>query len=44
MRDALYEVVAFPLYALGWLAGVVTRALRWCWDVLRAGYIDGRGS
>ena len=44
MREAIHEVVAFPLYAVGWLAGLVVRALVWCRDAIIAGYIDGRAA
>ena len=42
MRGVLFEVAAFPLYAIGWLAGVTVHFLAWCRDVVIAGYRDGR--
>lgn len=42
MIEALHEVAAFPLYAVGWFAGVVTRFFAWCRDAVIAGYRDGR--
>jgi hypothetical protein len=43
MRDALSNVAAFPLYAAGWLAGIVIRGAAWCRDCIVVGYRDGRG-
>ena len=43
MKDAIANVLAFPLYALGWLAGVVIRFIAWCRDAIVVGYRDGRG-
>jgi hypothetical protein len=43
MRDALANVVAFPLYAAGWLCGIVVRGVAWCRDAVKVGYRDGRG-
>ena len=42
MRDAIRDVVLFPLYAVGWVAGFVARGLAWCWEAVRLGYEDGR--
>lgn len=44
MRDAILDVLGFPLYAAGWLGGVVVRFCAWCRDVVVVGYRDGRGS
>lgn len=42
MRDAIRDVVLFPLYVVGWVAGFVARSLSWCWEAIRLGYEDGR--
>lgn len=43
MKSALLDVAAFPLYAAGWIGGIVMRFLAWCRDALIVGYRDGRG-
>jgi len=42
MRDAIRDVVLFPLYVVGWVAGFIARGLAWCWEAVRLGYEDGR--
>lgn len=42
MKDAIRDVLLFPLYLVGWLAGFVARGLAWCWEAVRLGYEDGR--
>ena len=43
MSEALGEIAAFPLYAAGWVGGLVVRVLAWARDALIVGYRDGRG-
>jgi hypothetical protein len=43
MREVLHDMAAFPLYAAGWVVGLVARFLAWCRDAMIAGYRDGRG-
>jgi len=42
MTAVLHDLAAFPLYATGWVAGVVARFGAWCRDAVIAGYRDGR--
>ena len=43
MKDAILNVLGFPMYAVGWMAGMVVRALAWCRDCVVVGYHEGRG-
>ena len=43
MSEVMSEVAAFPLYALGWVGGVIVRGVAWARDALIVGYRDGRG-
>lgn len=38
----LLTVIAAVLYALGWLVGVVSLLVVWCWLALAVGWDDGR--
>lgn len=38
----LLAVLAAPLYALGWLVGLLVLALMWLLGALAVGYSDGR--
>lgn len=44
---AVLGIVALPLYALGWLVGIIVRAvwwvLAWAWSAAVVGWREGRG-
>ena len=42
MKTVLAEFVLAPFYAIGWIAGIVARAARWCWDAAVVGYEAAR--
>jgi len=42
MKSAVTDVIAFPFYGVGWLLGIVARALTWCRAAIALGYDDGK--
>ena len=44
MKEILADIAAFPMFAVGWVAGTVVRLLAWARDAVIAGYRDGRGA
>jgi len=42
MKSAIMDVIAFPFYGVGWLFGIVVRALTWCREAAILGYDDGK--
>jgi len=38
----LLTLVAGLLYVTGWVAGMVVRALVWCWSAMAVGWDDAR--
>ena len=42
MKSAIMDVIAFPFYGVGWLLGIMVRALAWCREAAMLGYDDGK--
>lgn len=41
MRNVLFEIIHFPPYAAGWIAGSIVKFYNWCVDTFTVGYEDG---